>query len=119
MSAQRYWDAVPGAASRRRRSAGLDDPAREGFYVDGHPRAACATAVEKRMMSDVPFGVFLSGGVDSSTNVALMAQLMNRPVDTFTVGFSDHTHLNELDEAQLVADASNQSPRGADRRSAT
>ena len=54
-------------------------------------------AVEKRMMSDVPFGVLLSGGVDSSTNVALMSKLMNRPVRTFTVGFEEHEHYNELD----------------------
>jgi len=51
----------------------------------------------------VPFGVFLSGGIDSSTNVALMAELMDRPVDTFTVGFRDHTHLNELEYAQMMA----------------
>jgi len=55
------------------------------------------------MMSDVPFGVFLSGGIDSSANVALMDRMMDRPVDTFTVGFKDHTHLNELDYASLVA----------------
>jgi asparagine synthase (glutamine-hydrolysing) len=55
------------------------------------------------MMSDVPFGVFLSGGVDSSANVALMAEQMSRPVDTFTVGFHDHEELNELDSARQIA----------------
>lgn len=61
------------------------------------------TAVKDRMMSDVPFGVFLSGGVDSSINVALMAELMSRPVDTFTVGFKDLEKYNELEFARKVA----------------
>ena len=55
------------------------------------------------MMSDVPFGVFLSGGVDSSANVALMSEQMSRPVETFTVGFSDHEYLNELESARRIA----------------
>jgi asparagine synthase (glutamine-hydrolysing) len=55
------------------------------------------------MMSDVPFGVFLSGGVDSSANVALMAEQMSRPVETFTVGFRDHEELNELESARAIA----------------
>lgn len=61
-------------------------------------------AVKDRMMSDVPFGVFLSGGVDSSLNVALMAELMDRPVDTFTVGFKELEKYNELEYARLIAD---------------
>ncbi len=60
-------------------------------------------AIKDRMMSDVPFGVFLSGGIDSSLNVALMAELMNRPVDTFTVGFKELTKYNELEYASKVA----------------
>ena len=60
-------------------------------------------SIKKRMMADVPFGVFLSGGVDSSANVALMAQQMTRPVDTFTIGFRDHDELNELDSARQIA----------------
>lgn len=60
-------------------------------------------AVEDRMMSDVPFGVFLSGGIDSSLNVALMSELMDRPVDTYTVGFKELEKYNELGYARQIA----------------
>jgi asparagine synthase (glutamine-hydrolysing) len=99
---ERYWDAVPGRSPAANLPAKMTDGERELYYIDGI-RTRLEQAVEKRMMSDVPFGVFLSGGVDSSTNVALMARHMTRPVDTFTVGFSDHTHLNELDQARSIA----------------
>lgn len=60
-------------------------------------------SIKARMMSDVPFGVFLSGGVDSSLNVALMSELMDRQVDTFTVGFKELEKYNELDYARKIA----------------
>ena len=60
-------------------------------------------SIGKRMMSDVPFGVFLSGGVDSSTNVALMSELMTDPVRTYSVAFKEHEQYNELEYAREIA----------------
>jgi asparagine synthase (glutamine-hydrolysing) len=102
MSFRRYWDPVPGQGIDPTQTNGLSSSELENFYTSGI-RARLEQAIDKRMMSDVPFGVFLSGGIDSSANVALMSQMMDRPVDTFTVGFKDHKHLNELDHANCIA----------------
>ena len=61
-------------------------------------------SVEKRMMSDVPFGVFLSGGLDSSTNVALMAEVSEAPVRTYSTAPRGHARYDELGYARLVAE---------------
>jgi asparagine synthase (glutamine-hydrolysing) len=93
LNVQQYWDALP--------------PARPIVRDESEHRAEILRllrdSIRKRMMSDVPFGVFLSGGVDSSANVALMSELMSRPVETFTVGFSDAEYLNELQSARRIA----------------
>jgi asparagine synthase (glutamine-hydrolysing) len=60
-------------------------------------------SVRVRLMSDVPLGAFLSGGLDSSLIVALMARHSSQPVKTFSVGFSSKDH-SELPYAKMVAD---------------
>jgi asparagine synthase (glutamine-hydrolysing) len=60
-------------------------------------------SIGKRMMSDVPFGVFLSGGLDSSTNVALMAELTSQPVRTYSTAPAGHERYDELPYARSVA----------------
>ena len=60
-------------------------------------------SIARRMVSDVPFGVLLSGGVDSSLNVALMSELMDRPVTTFTIGYEGKEDYNEFQFARRIS----------------
>jgi asparagine synthase (glutamine-hydrolysing) len=66
-------------------------------------RAAVKRAVERRLISEVPLGAFLSGGVDSSIVVACMAQASSKPVETFSVGFESESY-NELPYAREIAE---------------
>lgn len=78
ITSRTYWR-VPDVAEQER-------PEKEWIeLIESQLRAA----VRSHLVSDVPIGAFLSGGVDSGLMVALMADIMDRPVETFTVGFAD------------------------------
>jgi asparagine synthase (glutamine-hydrolysing) len=93
-----YWEPprrAPGHSAHA--PASLDDSAHE-------VRALLTSAVERRLVADVPLGAFLSGGVDSASVVALMAQLMSEPVSTFTIGFDNASSFDERPYARAVAE---------------
>lgn len=66
-------------------------------------RELVTAAVRRRLISDVPLGAFLSGGVDSSIIVGIMSQLMRAPVRTFSIGFAGDPRFDETSYARLVS----------------
>ncbi|MEA2322768.1 MAG: hypothetical protein QOD81_2618 [Solirubrobacteraceae bacterium] len=95
---ERYWHTPrhePGA------------PQADLSYADAvsEVRTRLRTAVDKRLIADVPLGAFLSGGIDSSAIVAMMAEISDRPIETFTIGFDDTDGFDERPYAQTVARA--------------
>ncbi|HYU47543.1 MAG TPA: asparagine synthase (glutamine-hydrolyzing) [Terriglobales bacterium] len=74
----------------------------ENYYVRNY-RELLEGAVQSHLMSDVPLGVFLSGGLDSSAVAALMTKVRREPIETFSVGYKEQTY-SELPYARTVAD---------------
>ena len=96
-SVSRYWSLKEAAESGVRKSQGIGEEEAisrlESLLLD---------AIRMRMAADVPVGAFLSGGIDSSTVVALMQTISSRPVRTFTIGYSEADY-DEAKEAKQVA----------------
>ena len=94
---ERYWaPPVTGVDGGPRLGDSLTEAARE-------VRSLLEAAVRRRLISDVPLGAFLSGGIDSSAIVGIMAGQLDRPVQTFTIGFDDRDGFDERPFARLAA----------------
>jgi asparagine synthase (glutamine-hydrolysing) len=94
---ERYWSPLTGEWHRTVTEAEATE----------RVRGLLQAAVQKRLMADVPVGCLLSGGLDSSTNVALMSGLQSRPLQTFSAGFAGfgaEQDFHDLPFAQLIAD---------------
>jgi len=100
------WSADEGVRRRRYWSLPPEVNGADLSMVEaaGQVRAGLEAAVQSHLMSDVPLGLFLSGGIDSSALAGLMAPMVRGPIRTFSVGLPD-TDSNELDWARLVARA--------------
>ncbi len=94
---QRYWDVPTGEHDPA--IAGLSDRAAVERF-----RELLEQSVRMRLMADVPLGMFLSGGLDSSAIAAVMARMIDRPVQTFSVAFKDRA-FSELEYARGVSRA--------------
>ena len=97
ISIERYWDLHYGGMDAAEASRASDEDHVAEF------RDRFREAVKLRLMSDVPLGMFLSGGIDSAAITAMMSQLVRDPIKTFSVAFAER-EANELEYARLVAE---------------
>jgi asparagine synthase (glutamine-hydrolysing) len=98
---------TPAEGIRYHKYWSLPDQLDETTSFEGHVRQVrerLEEAVQSHMLSDVPVGLFLSGGIDSRAIAAIMAPLASERVKSFSVGFAEHG-FNELNYARMVAEA--------------
>jgi asparagine synthase (glutamine-hydrolysing) len=98
VATRQYWDVPVGARAER------EEPTTHPREWVTRFRALLEESVRLRLMADVPLGMFLSGGLDSSAIAAIMARQIDRPLQTFSVAFDERAY-SELTWAREVADA--------------
>src|SRR5207248_631702 len=100
---RQYWDVPvgrPGGCALRADGT----PAEPAGHVVEQFRSLLEESVRLRLMADVPLGMFLSGGIDSSAIAAIMARMIDRPLQTFSVAFAERAY-SEIEYSREVARA--------------
>ncbi|RLF92177.1 asparagine synthase (glutamine-hydrolyzing), partial [Thermococci archaeon] len=87
---RKFWDIIPSPQHYSE------------SYLIKKIRDVLKRAIRRHLISDVPLGVYLSGGIDSSTIVAFASEMTDEPLKTFTMGFGEPT--DELEDARFIAD---------------
>ena len=98
---EEYWNPIAGAQNQKES---------EESYIN-EIRRLLRDSIKAQMVSDVPFGCFLSGGIDSSTNATLMTEALGRPVETFSVGAKYFDKYNEFEYSRRIAKFLGTEPR--------
>ncbi|MCB0518007.1 MAG: asparagine synthase (glutamine-hydrolyzing) [Lewinellaceae bacterium] len=100
LTIKKYWELAGNGQSG---SPAVGGPSFDNYEeVKKNVRRLMLQAVERRLIADVPLGAFLSGGIDSSAIVALMAEVSERPVETFSVVFEEK-QFDESEYSDLIA----------------
>jgi len=96
LETKRYWSSKQNTEYRI-----PDAENKEEFYIQ-KIRSLLEDSIQKQMVSDVPFGCFLSGGIDSSTNAVLMSKAMGKPVETFSISYKDYPEFDEFKYSRKI-----------------
>jgi asparagine synthase (glutamine-hydrolysing) len=95
LETKRYWSPISSVIAS-------EPKASEAIYIN-KVRELLQDSIKKQMVSDVSFGCFLSGGIDSSTNAVLMSQAMGSPVETFSISYKDFPQYDEFEYSRKIA----------------
>lgn len=98
LQTNRYWSPIPNTQYRIQNTKEAEE-----YFIE-KTKELLQDSVNSQMTSDVPFGCFLSGGIDSSTNAVLMSQAMGKPVETFSISFKDLPKYDEFQYSRKIAD---------------
>ena len=96
----RYWSPLNNLSIQQLNNSKTSEE-KEKYFIE-KTKELLQDSVKSQMVSDVPFGCFLSGGIDSSTNAVLMSKAMGKPVETFSISYKDYPEFDEFQYSRKI-----------------